>query len=220
MNFCEGILSETQTQLLPALAKLPEHFILYGGTALALRLGHRASVDFDFFSFSRMDASHMLQELPFAARPIQVAENTLTVVSDNGVKVSFFSSMTSRRIASDDDYSGIKVASLIDIFAAKLKCVFARSEPKDYIDIDALLRSGLTLAEGVAAAKAAYGSTFNEMLPLKALTYFEEESLKCLPAEVKQRLVEAVCNYRKGLEPVYFEPSPIQKKSPKRGFRL
>src|SRR6266481_720300 len=38
-----------QKRLWPELAQTPDHFILYGGTAIALRLGHRPSVDFDFY---------------------------------------------------------------------------------------------------------------------------------------------------------------------------
>lgn len=44
------ILPRAQKELWPKLAELPQHFVLYGGTGLALRLGHRVSIDFDFFS--------------------------------------------------------------------------------------------------------------------------------------------------------------------------
>jgi len=44
------ILPAAQRRLWPELSSTPDHFILYGGTAIALRLGHRASVDFDFFT--------------------------------------------------------------------------------------------------------------------------------------------------------------------------
>jgi len=44
------VLPEPQRKLWPELAGTPDHFILYGGTAIALRFGHRQSVDFDFFS--------------------------------------------------------------------------------------------------------------------------------------------------------------------------
>ena len=48
-------LPEAQRALWPALARIPDSCVLYGGTALALRLGHRASVDFDFFSSAAID---------------------------------------------------------------------------------------------------------------------------------------------------------------------
>lgn len=50
------ILPACQRQLWPELASVPRSFVLYGGTALALRLGHRQSVDFNFFQSSPLDA--------------------------------------------------------------------------------------------------------------------------------------------------------------------
>ena len=50
------VLPEAQRAVWPALAGIPDSFVLYGGTALALRLGHRASVDFNFFSSEPIDS--------------------------------------------------------------------------------------------------------------------------------------------------------------------
>jgi hypothetical protein len=44
------VLTAAQLRLWSELSAVPEDFVLYGGTALALHLGHRTSVDFDFFS--------------------------------------------------------------------------------------------------------------------------------------------------------------------------
>ena len=59
------VLPLPQRELWPALSDVPAHFVLYGGTALALRLAHRASVDFDFFTSEPLDAEQLLR-LPFA----------------------------------------------------------------------------------------------------------------------------------------------------------
>ena len=48
-----------QRELWPALADVPANFVLYGGTGLALRLAHRASVDFDFFASAPLDSERM-----------------------------------------------------------------------------------------------------------------------------------------------------------------
>ena len=53
------VLSAAQRRLWPALADVPEPFVLYGGTALALRLAHRTSVDFDFFAAEPLDADKL-----------------------------------------------------------------------------------------------------------------------------------------------------------------
>jgi hypothetical protein len=195
MTFHPEILSENQLALLPFFERIPPHFILYGGTALALRFGHRYSVDFEFFSSRPFSPNDLLDQLPFPATPSQTAENTLSVISDQGVKVSFFGALPFKKVAPDESFHALRIASPLDIFAAKLRCVYARSEPKDYMDIDALIRCGCSLPQGVAAAKAVYGSRFNEILPLKALTYYEEPEMKGIPDEVKQRLISAVASF-------------------------
>ena len=59
------ILSESKLDLWPELAAVPSDFVLYGGTALALRLGHRVSEDFDFFSSEGFDPDRLQARLPF-----------------------------------------------------------------------------------------------------------------------------------------------------------
>jgi hypothetical protein len=79
---------------LPELAATPEHFTLYGGTASALRLGHRVSADFDFFSDQPFDPDRLMRGIAYlaSAEQIQVDINTLTCRVDRGgpALVSFF----------------------------------------------------------------------------------------------------------------------------------
>ena len=70
--------------------------------------------------------------------------------------------------------------------------MYQRAEAKDYLDIDALLRTGCPLALGLGCARAIYRNHFNPMLPLKALTFFEDGDLPDLPEPVKRRLTLAV----------------------------
>ena len=58
------ILPRPQRQLWPELRQIPKHFVLYGGTAIALRLGHRASIDFDFFTNESFEPAKILSSLP------------------------------------------------------------------------------------------------------------------------------------------------------------
>ena len=64
----------------------PPQFVLYGGTALALRLAHRRSEDFDFFSAEPIDSTRLLDTIPYLreAEVIRRAENTLTCIVDCG----------------------------------------------------------------------------------------------------------------------------------------
>lgn len=192
-----SILPGPQRRLWAELRDTPKAFVLYGGTALALRLGHRQSVDFDFFSHQPFQAASFRESIPYLkhAEMSQFQDNTLTAIVDrNGpVKVSFFGALGMKRAQDPDivEENGIKVASILDLLASKLKTIQMRAEARDYRDIVAALGWGLHLAEGLAAAAAIYGKEFNGALSLKALTFFGDGDLASLPPELQDRLRKA-----------------------------
>jgi hypothetical protein len=86
----------------------------------------------------------------------------------------------------------LRVASLIDLAAAKARVVQLRAEAKDYADIDAMLTAGaIDLPTALAAAGAIYGPTFNPTNTLKALSYFADGNLHRLPHATRDRLAAA-----------------------------
>ena len=185
-----------QRKLWPELASTPEGFTLYGGTALALRLAHRTSVDFDFFSNAPFDPDDLARKLPYLkdAERVRMAPNTLTCRVDRGgpVLLSFFGELGLGQVAAHDAVHGmpLHVASLLDIAGTKAAVVQKRAEVKDYLDMDALLRHGIDLPTALAAGTVIYGRNFNPMITLKALCYFDD--MPALPAEVQARLTAAV----------------------------
>lgn len=189
------ILPAAQRALWDDALDVPPGFVLYGGTAIALRLGHRASEDFDFFSAATFEPESLRTSLAFAggAELLQVGANPLTVRTSAGVKVSLFGGLHFGQIAPPDPAAprGVRIASLADLLAAKLKVVAQRAEAKEYRDIAALLDAGLTLEHGLGCGAALFGAEFNASLPLRALTYFEDGDLPSLPAEMKARLSRA-----------------------------
>jgi hypothetical protein len=80
------ILPPAQKWLWPELAATPSAFTLYGGTGITLRLAHRTSVDFDFFSWSPFTPMGLMSEIPFlaAGTVVQSSANTLTIAVDRG----------------------------------------------------------------------------------------------------------------------------------------
>ena len=96
-----SILPGPQRQLWAELKGTPKTFVLYGGTALALRLGHRQSEDFDFFSNQPFHPNSLRDSVPYLknAEMTQFHDNTLTAIVDrNGpVKLSFFGSLGIKR---------------------------------------------------------------------------------------------------------------------------
>lgn len=181
------------------LLDLPHGFTLYGGTAIALHLGHRESVDFDFFCFESFVPLDLVQSLPCleGSAVTQTASNTLSVVADRGgpVHLSFFGVPRLGRIAEPHISQGnqLPVAALIDLAGTKAATVQQRAEAKDYIDLDAMLADGIvTLPVALGAACAIYGDAFVPELTLKALTWFDEPGLAGLSQGLKIRLIAAV----------------------------
>ncbi|MEP6821490.1 MAG: nucleotidyl transferase AbiEii/AbiGii toxin family protein [Chthoniobacterales bacterium] len=195
-----GILPAAQRAFWEEAQSIPQNFVLYGGTALAMRLGHRQSIDFDFFSSSPLNLEEL--QLPFLrdAEVLQREPNTATLRVDRGgsVIVSFFGNLSFGQLESPAiaEPGGVKIASLADLMATKLKTVVQRSEAKDYVDIAAILETGMSLATGLAGANALFGPSFNSALPLKALVYFGDGDLETLPSGVREQLLAAVMNTR------------------------
>ena len=191
-----SILPAPQLRLWPELDTIPDHFTLYGGTALSLHLGHRVSVDFDFFSSQSFDPDQLANSIPFlkGAERLQVSPNTLTcrVERDGPILVSLFGGIDLGQVAPREQAKGrrLYVASLLDIAGTKVAVVQARAEMKDYLDIDALLRHGVTLPEMLAAGRVVYKQSFNPLLALKALSYFED--IPKLSPDIRNRLLAAV----------------------------
>lgn len=193
------ILPSAQRRLWPELAATPDYFTLYGGTAIALRLGHRQSVDFDFFASKSFEPARMLENVPYlrGAALRQSAANTLTASVQRGgpVQLSFFGDLGLGQVAPSALAEGprLNVAALIDLAGTKAAVVVQRAELRDYLDIHALLtKGGISLPEMLAAGQVIYGDQFSPLLSLKAIGYHEDAGLANLPAAIRHDLTRAV----------------------------
>ena len=201
------ILPPSQQRLWPQLQGAAAlGFALYGGTAIALRLGHRPSVDFDFFSDLPLDRDAIGAAFAFMARAtvLQDQKNALTVlvpdVIEVGgfVKLSFFGAIGFGRVGQPDftEDGVLQVASLDDLMATKVKVVLQRAEAKDYRDIAAMFAAGVSLSKGLASAREMYGLNFQPSESLKAMVYFADGDLGTLSQLEKNTLVAAVSEVR------------------------
>lgn len=193
------ILSPPQRRLWDELGDVPPQFTLYGGTAVALYLGHRESLHFDFFGSAPFNPQDLVATVPFLkeARIIQQEPNTLTCLVDREgtVQVSFFGvpgiNVLQKPLQFPDN--GVRIASLIDLAGMKAAVVQWRVEAKDYLDLYAFMNQKMVdLPTALAAAGRIYPDSFNPQLTLKALTYFGDGDLSTLPESVRSGLVEAV----------------------------
>lgn len=192
-----------QRVLWPSLSQVPPGFVLYGGTALALRVGHRQSVDFDFFTSRPFSPAAFQSAIPFLEGGVvaQSEPNTLSVwvrplPKQRAVKVSFFGGIGFPVLERPDrpDPTGIVIASLRDLAGAKAKVINQRVELKDYLDIAALLDAGMTLPQIVAAAVAIFPGQVDYVSTVSAITYFEDGEATSFPEPLKKRLREAARN--------------------------
>jgi Nucleotidyl transferase AbiEii toxin, Type IV TA system len=181
------ILPAAQRDIWPQLAPAPGlGFVLYGGTAVALHLGHRTSIDFDFFKAEPLDKDRVASAFEFMrqARTMQEDKDTLVVdvtMPTGHVKVSFFGSLSLGRV-NDPLLTADKVllvASLEDLLATKMKAILDRAEAKDYRDIAAILSAGTSLEKALGAFSRMFAR--DAALPLKALGYFKDGDLPSLP---------------------------------------
>jgi hypothetical protein len=181
------ILPKAQQEIWPVLAPAPGlSLVLYGGTAVALHLGHRVSIDFDFFSAAPLDKKRIETSLAFmrGAATIQEDENTLVVnaaMPSGRVKVSLFGGISIGRINAPlrTRDQTLLVASLEDLLATKLKAILDRAEAKDYRDIAAMLSAGVALERGLGAFAKMYGK--DPGLALRAIGFFKDGDLPALP---------------------------------------
>jgi predicted nucleotidyltransferase component of viral defense system len=169
------ILDKKRSALLPKLRLLRDGgFYLAGGTALALHIRHRISVDFDFYNRNKFDSSKVYQMLE-TQRPLNLlldtmAEDTL-IVEANGISVSLFAysyPLLKPCIAS----KYVNVASLEDIAAMKLVAIIQRGIKRDFIDLY-FLSQLIGMEEMMDLAKKKYPG-FNGYLACQALVYFRD----------------------------------------------
>jgi hypothetical protein len=165
-------------------------WVLYGGTALALRLGHRESVDFDFFSSRPFLPLALKEEQSLDGEVLQAAPNTLTLLH-KGVKLSFFGGLGLKAVSPPDLLGNCPLASLSDLAACKLAALVNRVELKDYLDVSALLRNGMPLSHMLGCANAVYRGEFPVTTCLKSLAWFDAPELEGLSKSDRQLLEQA-----------------------------
>jgi len=169
------ILSESQKQLLPFLKQFNREFILVGGTAIALQLGHRRSIDFDLFkskTFNSVKIKRRISECGFTNQIIHEESDQIHFVV-NGVKLTFFSfGFEIHPVVRFDSY--IKMPDLIELSAMKAFAMGRRAKWKDYVDMYFLLKYHFSFAEVTAKSNELFESVFSEKLLRQQLCYFDD----------------------------------------------
>jgi predicted nucleotidyltransferase component of viral defense system len=203
------ILDAKRRAMLPRLQFLRDDygFYLAGGTALALQIRHRRSVDFDFYTpreFKPLALYKRLERLDVRTGSRHVAEGTLMALV-NGIEMSFFQySYPLLRPLVSTEY--LNLLSVQDIAAMKMVSIVQRGAKRDYVDLYFLLKKH-SLEDLLSLTEKKY-SIFNRYLGLRALVYFDDAEKDVSRArlemleraewdQVKKTLVETVDAYRR-----------------------
>jgi hypothetical protein len=192
-----SILPAAQREIWPSLAPSSRlRFVLYGGTAVALHLGHRESLDFDFFRSAPLDKDEICKQFGFVrgAAILQDAPNTLVALAEmpsGQVKVSFFGNIGFGRVNDPLRTADgtLFVASLEDLVATKLKAILDRAEAKDYRDIAEMISVGVSLTRGLSSFRQMFGGEPAQVL--RAIGFFEDGDLNRVSAADRKILCEA-----------------------------
>ena len=205
------IFDKERLALLPKLKFLKERgFYLAGGTALALQIKHRKSVDFDFYYKNKFDSEKILFEFQKKNKKvvlIQKAEDTL-IVKVEGIEISLFT-YPYKLVKQLIETEYLNLASIEDIAAMKLIAIIQRGVQRDLVDLYFLIKC-LGLAKIVQLTKEKY-PIFNKYLGLQALTYFGDAENASLERkiilfepltwdEIKDFIITEVKEFKKGLK--------------------
>ena len=142
------IFNSEQVELLPSTKSFQRSFYMVGGTAIALHLGHRRSIDFDLFTFSQLNKSRIKRKLipiPFKQVPIFEDIDQLHLLINN-VKITFFSYpypvLHPVKVGST-----ITIPSLLSLAAMKAFALGRRAKWKDYVDLYFILRNHYSIED-------------------------------------------------------------------------
>ncbi|MCI0696669.1 nucleotidyl transferase AbiEii/AbiGii toxin family protein [candidate division KSB1 bacterium] len=184
----ENILNPEQKSNLELLGKIPEieQFYLAGGTALALQIGHRYSVDLDFFTARKFSTSKLLKKLLAHSNCVKqsISKGTLYVALNN-VSCSFIVYLYPLIDQTVSSPWGVQLASIVDIGAMKINAIGGRGYRRDFVDLYFLaqIRSLPVIWEDFKKRYADTGlSTFHVK---KSLTYFMDAEKDPLPKMIK-----------------------------------
>ena len=169
------ILSTEQLELLPLVKQFIREYYLVGGTAIALYIGHRRSIDFDLFKYNSLNLKNNISKITASGFPYKVTRRVSEQlnVSIHDVKFTFF--QYPFKIEANNKFENIiKLPELIDLAAMKAYALGRWSKWKDYVDLYFILKFHFTLEEVAKKATEIFDQMFSEKLFRAQLSYFKD----------------------------------------------
>lgn len=169
------IFKDNQVVLLPSIKGFKRSFYLVGGTAIALHIGHRHSLDFDLFTDKQLNKVRIkgkLMEIPFNKIPIFEDFDQLHLLI-NEVKFTFFSfPFTVKHPIKVGE--NMNMPTLLSLAAMKAFALGRKAKWKDYVDLYFIIRDYHSLKEICAEAEEIFGQQFSEKLFRQQLAFYKD----------------------------------------------
>lgn len=169
------IFNSEQLEMLPYIKGFQRSFYMVGGTAIALHIGHRRSIDFDLFTLTPLNKSRIkgkLLQIPFKQIPIFEDYDQLHLLINN-VKITFFSYPFSIQHPVRID-SFITIPSLLSLAAMKAYTLGRRAKWKDYVDLYFIIKDYYTIEEISLEAKKIFDQLFSEKMFREQLSFHKD----------------------------------------------
>jgi len=194
--FHKEIFSKEQIELLDLVKVFSRNFYLVGGTAIALQLGHRRSIDFDLFTEKALRPKLLLEKIQKDKAKIQkvfVRTGTELTLVINSVKMTFYN-FPFRMPVQIKFEKYISIPPLLDLAAMKAFALGGRGKWKDYVDLYFILRFHFSLSQIENRTREIFGELFNRKLFREQLAYYEDiddsEEIDFIGEEVAKQVVK------------------------------
>jgi hypothetical protein len=169
------IFNQEQKDIIPFLKFYKKKYYLVGGTAIALHLGHRRSIDFDLFTYEKVNTLAIKKRVldsGFTSTIILSKQDQIHFIINN-VKVTFFE-YPFKIEATQSIVDSFVIPDLLTLAAMKAFALGGRGKWKDYVDLYFILKNHFTLKEICNKAKELFTDVFNPILFCKQLSYFDD----------------------------------------------
>jgi hypothetical protein len=195
------VLNKSQLDLLPFLKNFKDDFGLVGGTAIALHIGHRFSIDFDLFTNKQFSNSKIEKVILKEKKIDQVLideKDELTIIID-GVKLTFLYYPFKIEFKENlDEY--IKMADLLTLASLKAYALGRRAKWKDYVDLYFIMENNYSIDDIINRSREIFSDIFSEKNFITQLAYFDDidfsefldfkEGFEINEEEVKKKLID------------------------------
>lgn len=171
----DEILSASQRELLPLMERFRREYYLVGGTAIAMHIGHRRSIDFDMFKMSAINHKRNLDVIAASGHEFQVTRRVQEHmdVLVNGVKVTFF--QYPFPVTPECKFGKtFRLPSLLSLAVMKAYALGRRSKWKDYVDLYFLLAHQFSIEDISERASELFGPLFSEKQFRAQLAFFDD----------------------------------------------